>query len=65
VVEMLREADAYSFVSSTRYRLMRTQEWTPEVIERLCTEPGSTDWLGFSVRRVVNSDLLRRGFPRM
>lgn len=29
------DADAYFSVSSTRYRLMRTQEWTPEVLERL------------------------------
>jgi hypothetical protein len=45
VVAMLRDADliasgqtdadAYFFVSSAKYRLMRTQEWTPEVLERL------------------------------
>jgi hypothetical protein len=44
VVEMLREADligdgtpadAYMAVSDERYRLMRTHEWSDEVIERL------------------------------
>ena len=29
------DADAYISVSAARYRLMRTQEWTPEVIGRL------------------------------
>lgn len=32
------DADAYLFVSSARYRLMRTQEWRPEVIARLRAE---------------------------
>jgi len=48
VVAMLREAelatpeqtdaDAYFAVSCARYRLMRTQEWSPAVIERLRAE---------------------------
>ncbi|MBA2346736.1 MAG: chromosome partitioning protein ParB [Solirubrobacterales bacterium] len=48
VVAMLREAgldapgqsdaDAYLAVSCARYRLSRTQEWTPEIIERLRRE---------------------------
>lgn len=29
------DADAYFAISSARYRLLRTQEWTPEIIERL------------------------------
>jgi len=32
------DADAYFVVSCARYRLMRTQEWTPEIIERLRAE---------------------------
>jgi hypothetical protein len=45
VAEMLREggfvgpgeteADAYMRISSRRYRLLRTHEWTPEILERL------------------------------
>ena len=45
VVEMLRdghfigegetEADAYMRIASRRYRLLRTHEWTPEILERL------------------------------
>ncbi len=48
VVAMLRDAglatagqtdaDAYFAVSAARYRLMRTQEWTPEILERLREE---------------------------
>ncbi len=48
VVAMLRDAglaapgqtdaDSYLFVSAAKYRLMRTQEWTAEVIERLRAE---------------------------
>ena len=48
VAEMLREggfvgpgeteADAYMRVASVRYRLLRTHEWTPEVLERLREE---------------------------
>lgn len=48
VVEMLREAelaspkqtdaDAFLALSGARYRLARTQEWSPEVIERLQRE---------------------------
>ena len=29
------DADAYLFVTGMKYRLMRTQEWTPELLERL------------------------------
>lgn len=29
------DADAYCFVSAAKYRLMRTQEWTPALLERL------------------------------
>jgi hypothetical protein len=48
VVEMLREADllesgtdadAYMRVAEERYRLMRTHEWSPEVISRLSAGP--------------------------
>ncbi len=48
VVAMLREAglarpgqtdaDAFIEVSAARYRLMRTQDWTPEILERLRRE---------------------------
>ncbi|MCW3009813.1 MAG: chromosome partitioning protein ParB [Solirubrobacterales bacterium] len=48
VVTMIREAglatprqtdaDAYFTVAAARYRLMRTQEWTPEILERLRAE---------------------------
>ncbi len=48
VVQMLREAelaaqgqtdaDAYLALSGARYRLARTQEWSPEIIERLQRE---------------------------
>lgn len=31
-------ADAYFALSGARYRLMRTQKWTPEVLERLRSE---------------------------
>ncbi len=32
------DADAYVVVSAAKYRLMRTQEWSPEVIARLRAE---------------------------
>ncbi|HEX8103509.1 MAG TPA: hypothetical protein VF533_12905 [Solirubrobacteraceae bacterium] len=48
VAEMLRtggfvapgetEADAYMRLASVRYRLLRTHEWTPEVLERIRAE---------------------------
>lgn len=48
VAEMLRdgrfvrpeetEADAYMRIASKRYRLLRTHEWTPEILERLAEE---------------------------
>jgi hypothetical protein len=51
VTEMLREgellerdeteADAYMRIASRRYRLLRTHEWTPEILERLAEEDES------------------------
>jgi hypothetical protein len=47
VVEMLREADmiedgteadAYMRVAAQRYRLLRTHEWSPEVLEQIRTK---------------------------
>ena len=35
------EADAYIRVASQRYRLLRTHEWTPEILERLRVEAES------------------------
>ena len=35
------EADAYMRVAEERYRLMRTHEWSPEVIRRLQERPQS------------------------
>jgi hypothetical protein len=35
------ETDAYVRVASRRYRLLRTHEWTPEVLERLKHDTGS------------------------
>jgi hypothetical protein len=52
VVKMLREggfvaageteADAYMRIASKRYRLLRTHQWTPEILERLRQEGGSS-----------------------
>ena len=36
-----RDADAFLFVTDMKYRLMRTQEWTPEVLERLRAQRSS------------------------
>lgn len=36
-----READAYMRVASQRYRLLRTHQWTPEILERLQEESES------------------------
>ncbi len=51
VAEMLRdggfvgagetEADAYMRIASKRYRLLRTHEWTPEILERLADQDES------------------------
>jgi len=47
-VEMLREADligegteadAYIRVAGQRYRVMRTHDWSEEIVERLRAEP--------------------------
>ncbi|MBA2515054.1 MAG: ParB N-terminal domain-containing protein, partial [Solirubrobacterales bacterium] len=35
------EADAYMRVASQRYRLLRTHQWTPEILERLREEAAS------------------------
>jgi hypothetical protein len=35
------EADAYMRVASQRYRLLRTHQWTPEILERLREETAS------------------------
>jgi hypothetical protein len=35
------EADAYMRIASKRYRLLRTHEWTPEILERLAEEDES------------------------
>jgi hypothetical protein len=52
VVRMLREggfigpdeteADAYQRVATQRYRLLRTHRWTPEILERIRAESGSS-----------------------
>ena len=55
VVRMLRDADligsntdaeAYMIVASERYRLIRTHEWTDDVIEQLQRRLRSPRWRG-------------------